>query len=126
MPEFLPGAETYAGQHRAWNEVHCLSRAEFDRMAPSVVRLESARISKLAARCEPGSPAHTTLVTARHRLNQFAEALADGGDPTAIAEPLGAAILALTLGAETHPVSSALLNLADRLDYVLAQVRRLY
>jgi len=126
MPDVLPGTETYAGQHRAWNEVHCLSRAEFDRMAPSVVRLESARLTQLAERCDPGSEAHTILIAARHRLGRFAEALECGDDARRLAEPLEAVILSLTLGADDHPSSGALLNLADRLDYVLTQIRRLY
>ncbi len=121
----------------SWNELRYMSVHEFTRMAPTVVGLEAARLAALARRLSPGSALHEAVVTARHRLHLFLDALKQLSDNESdvsvttvqsCGEHIDAALLCMAAGqhAEDETARGTFIYVAGRLDYIHSQIHRLF
>lgn len=127
------------GRHLGWNEVRFISVREFVHNAPAVISLEISRLTGVLSKLEPGSDSYTHIVTARHRLATISEHIGTTtGDhlDTRIFELMEAAILGISMETVSvagdfndeeriKEISEDLEYAANRLDYILAQMRRL-
>jgi hypothetical protein len=120
--------ETGVGQNNEWNEVHMLTRATFAQMAPSVLRLETGRLSELILKLGPDSDLHETLVSARHRISALEDLVTtdfEHADLGLCRQHLDAAIL--IIGIRPSSAEGVILdNIADRLGYVRERLCRLH
>ncbi len=108
------------------NEIHFIDRDEFVQMAPAIVQLEISRLGDMLHDIEPGSDIYTTLVTVRHHLSLFHDELNRDVDARNI-EHLDAAIVCLSFpdSETTETTRDTMVYVADRLGYILAQMKRL-
>lgn len=113
-------------RYQRLNEVHFIEHDEFAQKAPAIVQLEISRLGDMIHGNEPGSNLHTTLVTVRYHLSLFHDELNREMNAVSI-EHLNAAIVSLSFPeseiAET--TRDTMVYVADRLGYILAQMKRL-
>lgn len=121
------------GRHLGWNEEHFITVSDFVKNAPAVIRLEVARISAVLGRLEMGSDSYNQIVSARHRLSTLVseiEGLQGDSLSQHFFELLEEAILYISIesasiSAEKPDESEDLDYAANRLDYIIKQMRRL-
>lgn len=118
-----------ATQYRRLNEIHFVDREEFLQMAPAIVQLEITRLSEMLAGLEPGSDVFTAVVATRYQLKEFLSELASERKKkhTFSTDRVSAAILCLgaSENCTEQSVKNSLVYVADRLGYILAQMKRL-
>jgi hypothetical protein len=113
------------------NEIPFLSRTEFRRMAPPILRLEISRLTRLIQTCTLDTEHHNALVKARYEMRQFVACLerADRESvESACAHHLRSALLALSvdrdgLDGETANIISYVI---DRIRYVHDRIGLVY
>lgn len=120
-------AAELADRELDWNELDFLDWKEFRRMAPAVVRLETARLNRFAADLEPGGEAYDTVVRARFALRQFADGLGESPRSTLPerTQHLRRALLALSF-LMTSCESETLRYAAHRLAYIHDRIKLIY
>lgn len=114
-----------------WNELHFINRNEFAAMAPSVLQLEVSRLSKLLSSFEPGSHDYNSIVVARQKIGDVTSMISQEMEPECVEEcarELESVIMHLSASIpDTDPESSRILvYVADRLVYILGQLKHLY
>jgi hypothetical protein len=105
------------------NEIQFLSWAEFRRMAPSVLRLEISRLSRVLQAGTLNAGFHNVLVKVRFDLTRFVACLecADKASvETACAEHLRSALLALSIERDEldEETAKTATYVMDRVKYV--------
>ncbi|MBO6573898.1 MAG: hypothetical protein JJ896_00655 [Rhodothermales bacterium] len=123
-------ADVAVGENNEWNELHYVSRQTFAQMAPSVLRLEIGRISRLIGTLPVDDDFRNSLVSARFRLEQLRTIVLGDFQTASLTEcdqHLSAAILAVGVRAPTRrgTMDRTLDNIADRLGYVRERLSRL-
>ena len=84
----------------SWNELEFVSWRQFDRMAPSIMRLEISRLGDLIRRAGTNLEMRNALVKVRYELLEFLvefEKCSDGNLSVSVTERLNAAIVNLPL-----------------------------
>ncbi|MCH8122625.1 MAG: hypothetical protein IH853_05835 [Bacteroidetes bacterium] len=121
-----PVQHTRSRRYERLNEIHFIERDEFVQMGPAIVQLEISRLGDMLHDIEPGSDIHTTLVTVRHHLSLFHDEL-NRDVEVASFEHLDAAIVCLSFpdSETTETTRDTMVYVADRLGYILAQMKRL-
>lgn len=132
---YLPGsrgtAELHPEKTPGWNELHFINREEFADMAPSVLQLEVSRLTRLLPSFELGSDAYNSVIAARRKVAHLQSSLREKMDEARVKEcatELESAILCLSASdRKTDPNSRrVLVYVADRLVYILGQLKHLY
>lgn len=111
------------------NELEYISWKEFKKMAPSIIRLETNRISKLISTFPPESDIHNVLIKVRYELNQFIECLDQTVSPPladSCTEHLSKAILNLTHEDIDESTSKTIHYILDRLNHVYNRIGMIY
>jgi len=131
LPESRGTSELHPDKTPGWNELHFMNREEFARMVPTVLQLEVSRLGMVLTRFEPGTDAYNAVVTARHRVGKLREGLQSVLTSDEVADherDLETAIMSVSIRDEDVPrdVQRELVYVADRLVYILGQMRLLY
>lgn len=118
------------GRHVGWNEVHFVGIVDFAHNAPSVLNLEIARLDDALLRVKFGSLDYNEIISVRYHLTTLVKQikiLTSTGIPDGLFELMEVVILNLSVASVSisSDVSKELDYVANRLDYILAQMRRL-
>ncbi len=118
-------AAELAAKRLDWNELDFVGWKEFRRMAPAIVRMETARLERVMEELDPGSDAWNALVRARFGMRAFADGLeeADRASLAPRGDHLQRALLAVSLLAEDM---EPLRYVMYRLTYIYDRLKLIY
>ena len=131
LPQSRGTTELHPDKTPGWNELHFVNKAEFATMVPTVLQLEVSRLTKLMPGFEIGSDAYNSVVAARQKVESLQFLIQEEMSPEDVescAANLESSILCVSAadsGANTDS-SRVLVYVADRLVYILGQLRHLY
>ena len=131
LPNSRGTPELHPDKTPGWNELHFINREEFASMAPSVLQLEVSRLTRLLPSFELGSDAYNSVIAARKSVAYLQSYIQEEMDEARVKEcslELESAILCLSVSdRKTDPNSRrVLVYVADRLVYILGQLKHLY
>ncbi len=131
LPNSRGTTELHPDKTPGWNELHFINREEFANMAPTVLQLEVSRLTRLLPSFELGSDAYNSVIAARKGVAHLQTLIQEEMDETRVKEcalELESAILCLSVSdRKTDPNSRrVLVYVADRLVYILGQLKHLY
>ncbi len=131
LPQSRGTTELHPDKTPGWNEVHFVNREEFATMAPTVLQLEVSRLTKLLPEFDLGSDTYNSIIAARRKVESLQFSIKNEMNPDEVescAADLESSIMCVSAADSDADADSSrvLVYVADRLVYILGQLRHLY